>query len=38
MPDGVNGFRVLFAIYAAVSGLGVLIYVAMRAGRAWEER
>jgi len=38
MPDGVNGFRVLFAIYAAVSGLGVLIYAAMRLGRAWEEK
>jgi len=35
---GAEGFRTLFILYAAVAGLGVLIYVAMRLGRTWEER
>ncbi|MCL2599916.1 MAG: MFS transporter [Treponema sp.] len=37
MP-GAAGFRTLFILYAAVAGLGILVYAAMRLGRAWEER
>ena len=35
---GYAGFRLLFVIYAAIAAFGVLIYAAMRFGRAWEER
>jgi len=35
---GAEGFRLLFILYAAIAGLGILIYVAMRLGRVWEER
>jgi len=35
---GAAGFRILFILYAAIAGLGVLVYGAMRLGRAWEER
>ena len=35
---GAAGFRTLFTLYAAISGLGVLVYGAMRLGRVWEER
>ena len=35
---GAAGFRSLFVLYAAVAGLGVLVYCAMRLGRVWEER
>jgi len=35
---GAAGFRTLFILYAAIAGLGVFIYAAMRLGRAWEER
>ena len=35
---GAAGFRTLFILYAAIAGLGVLVYGAMRLGRVWEER
>ncbi|MCL2191846.1 MAG: MFS transporter [Treponema sp.] len=35
---GAEGFRFLFILYAAIAGLGILIYGAMRLGRVWEER
>jgi len=35
---GAQGYRFLFILYAAIAGLGVLIYGAMRLGRVWEER
>jgi len=35
---GAAGFRSLFTLYAAIAGLGVLVYGAMRLGRVWEER
>jgi len=35
---GAEGFHLLFILYAAIAGLGILIYVAMRLGRVWEER
>ncbi|MCL2191283.1 MAG: hypothetical protein FWB79_04785, partial [Treponema sp.] len=35
---GAEGFRLLFILYAAIAGLGIVIYGAMRLGRVWEER
>ena len=35
---GAPGFRALFSLYAAVAGLGLLVYGGMRLGRVWEER
>jgi len=35
---GAPGFRALFALYAAVAALGILVFGGMRLGRVWEER
>ena len=34
---GAAGFRLLFTLYAATAGLGILIFAVMRLGRAWEK-